>query len=711
MEVRFKIKVKKCIHMDNSYMKHSLQRIAVRTQFPPFTWFYRALYALAIHLCVRRFRRIRGVRSVYLRRGLASSQAFYGLSDIDLLVMIGDEQNQRVGARVQYHYEFLRRIIPMLAEGELAVFSPEQFRSLYQYSPFYQHRFNRGRREWKRLFGEDLFKGLSPESNEAPLSATQELAPAWHYLSQELLPDDKRPTYFRRYVAYKWIAEAARAALVAQGEDDNITRKTAILRASSLYPEISVALKKIRNQRKKLLSSEPFSADNVLESYFFLARKSLTAKAGTSRIRKKLRILSAPPKARGSRLFEASLTAIQKTFASLDGIEQAVFVPRLSFEPVAEIGMDPTVLAGATIDAYDLVLVGGRLPPVEMLRDFNQSFARFTPGLEPYFCDGELAVSLQPVRGWPIKDYNNAPEFFVCLSSASPLEGKLKIAECVEVNRPFGREDVFDHRAKSLLALFKNGDVFRLPVLGFFALFWEVGRATWLAAQSREATIEVPVSSEQVIDILSKLTPAAEKVLRRIYQEYLKELRKESSEVLRYMHWCGLYALKLEEMLFSSDSQSTGLPTMARIELTISVVIITRNQAVLLNRALASLVGQERRPDQVVVVDNASWDDTPSVARSYADKLNVTLVREEKIGIPHARNAGIQHCSGDIIAFLDGDCQADRRWLAELEVPFLKDPNIGAVGGSTMPIEGQSEVIARFYSTRMQPFSRLREAN
>jgi len=109
--------------MNDSHFKNTLQCIAVCTQFRPFTWLYRVLYTLAIRLCVRRFRRISGVRSVYLHRGLASSRPIYGLSDIDLLVVIDNEQHQRVAARVQYQYELLRRIIPMLAKGELALYN------------------------------------------------------------------------------------------------------------------------------------------------------------------------------------------------------------------------------------------------------------------------------------------------------------------------------------------------------------------------------------------------------------------------------------------------------------------------------------------------------------------------------------------------------------------------------------------------------------
>ena len=114
--------------MKESRPKQFLQRLAVRTQFWPFTSLYRWLYDLAISLCVRRLQRIRGVCAIYLRRGLAGGQPFYGLSDLDLLVLVDNEQHQLVAERVRYQYELLRLVIPMLPPGELWLYHPRQFR-------------------------------------------------------------------------------------------------------------------------------------------------------------------------------------------------------------------------------------------------------------------------------------------------------------------------------------------------------------------------------------------------------------------------------------------------------------------------------------------------------------------------------------------------------------------------------------------------------
>jgi hypothetical protein len=185
-----------------------------------------------------------------------------------------------------------------------------------------------------------------------------------------------------------------------------------------------------------------------------------------------------------------------------------------------------------------------------------------------------------------------------------------------------------------------------------------------LAAQARQpAGIDVPVTSAQVLEALVTLTPAAEPTLRQIYREYCREAGHRPSEALRYVYWARWYALHLEELLFSGGSATLDQPPPARTELTISVAMVTRNRAQLLRVALQSLVDQVRPPDQVVVVDNASEHDTAAVALSFAGQLNLILLREEKVGIPQARNKALQHCTGEVVAFFDDDCKAEPHWF------------------------------------------------
>ena len=135
--------------------------------------------------------------------------------------------------------------------------------------------------------------------------------------------------------------------------------------------------------------------------------------------------------------------------------------------------------------------------------------------------------------------------------------------------------------------------------------------------------------------------------------------------------------------------------------LSISVVIVTRNRAELLKDALASLASQSRQPDEVIVVDNDSKDNTKEVALNFSDRLNIKYIYEPTRGIPHARNAGIRNATGDIIASIDDDCVADENWLKYIEIPFIKDPNVGVVGGEVSCFRIGDGNLETFYMKNM----------
>ncbi len=98
----------------------------------------------------------------------------------------------------------------------------------------------------------------------------------------------------------------------------------------------------------------------------------------------------------------------------------------------------------------------------------------------------------------------------------------------------------------------------------------------------------------------------------------------------------------------------------------ISVVIPTRNRAQSLARCLESLAGQRLPPHEVIVVDNASADRTVRVASEFSGMLAVKYVYEALPDVARARNRGIEHATGDVVAFIDDDCTADPDWTEVL---------------------------------------------
>jgi glycosyltransferase involved in cell wall biosynthesis len=130
--------------------------------------------------------------------------------------------------------------------------------------------------------------------------------------------------------------------------------------------------------------------------------------------------------------------------------------------------------------------------------------------------------------------------------------------------------------------------------------------------------------------------------------------------------------------------------------LTLSVIIPTLNRAELLAMALAALTKQERPPDEVIVVDNGCADETRDVCHRFEGLLPLEYLVETTRGAGAARNLGIRHATGDIIAFTDDDCVPDSKWLLFIELSFLRDPAIGMVAGKVEPCRDPATLAERF---------------
>lgn len=86
---------------------------------------------------------------------------------------------------------------------------------------------------------------------------------------------------------------------------------------------------------------------------------------------------------------------------------------------------------------------------------------------------------------------------------------------------------------------------------------------------------------------------------------------------------------------------------------TVSVIIPAWNAAGTLARALDSVAAQTRRPDEVIVVDDGSSDDTVAVAARHP--AGVRVVSQPNAGPAQARNRGAAQAAGTLLAFLDAD--------------------------------------------------------
>jgi glycosyltransferase involved in cell wall biosynthesis len=116
---------------------------------------------------------------------------------------------------------------------------------------------------------------------------------------------------------------------------------------------------------------------------------------------------------------------------------------------------------------------------------------------------------------------------------------------------------------------------------------------------------------------------------------------------------------------------------------TLSVVVCTRNRPAELADCLASLADQERRPDEVVVVDASDTDRPRRTVETWSAAVSGVSVRflHTVPGLTRQRNLGVDAATGDVLTFLDDDVVLAPGYLAAIGDLFA-DPAIGGAEGT-----------------------------
>lgn len=124
----------------------------------------------------------------------------------------------------------------------------------------------------------------------------------------------------------------------------------------------------------------------------------------------------------------------------------------------------------------------------------------------------------------------------------------------------------------------------------------------------------------------------------------------------------------------------------------VSIVITVKNEANSIAELLDSLVVQEK-PFEIIIVDANSKDGTQEIVKSYAKKYKQIKLFIHEGSRGEGRNFGVSKAKGDIIAFIDGGCRADKNWLKELKKKM--EEGFDVVAGKTVDVGPFKDIIHR----------------
>lgn len=115
-------------------------------------------------------------------------------------------------------------------------------------------------------------------------------------------------------------------------------------------------------------------------------------------------------------------------------------------------------------------------------------------------------------------------------------------------------------------------------------------------------------------------------------------------------------------------------------KMSISVAMCTYNGAEYLHQQLQSIASQTRLPDEMVVCDDGSCDDTVALLHRFAKEAGFPVrvhANSERLGTAKNFEQAIRLCQGDIITLSDQDDIWHQEKLQAIETGFLKRPEIG----------------------------------
>ena len=112
-----------------------------------------------------------------------------------------------------------------------------------------------------------------------------------------------------------------------------------------------------------------------------------------------------------------------------------------------------------------------------------------------------------------------------------------------------------------------------------------------------------------------------------------------------------------------------------------SLIFTVLNEEDTIVSLMDSVIQQSKLPDELVIVDGGSTDNTYQVLQSYQDKLPLKLICLPGANISVGRNRAVEQSTGDIIVITDAGVELPDHWFATITQPFETSASVNAVAG------------------------------
>ena len=162
--------------------------------------------------------------------------------------------------------------------------------------------------------------------------------------------------------------------------------------------------------------------------------------------------------------------------------------------------------------------------------------------------------------------------------------------------------------------------------------------------------------------------------------------------IFGFLRW---RTLQKQRMKHENDANAANSANNHRPK--VSIVVAVKNEEVVVERLLKTLVNLDYSDKEVILVEDGSTDTTPQICRRWAES-HPSIIRyyhiSETKGKPQAINYGASKATGEIVAVYDADTIVEQDTLLRI-APYFEDPEVAAVQGELETINPDENLVTK----------------